>query len=80
LTRDGSVDDMIGPFADWHFDWLDVPGLIRSATQVLEYPMVDQNPCRTNDLGPCGRAISHPVNPVQQGPLLGWPLLPRRAA
>ena len=43
-TRDGSVDDMIGPFADWDFDWLDVPGLIRSATQVLEYPMVDQDP------------------------------------
>ncbi|GAA1240434.1 hypothetical protein GCM10009609_00100 [Pseudonocardia aurantiaca] len=43
-TRDGSVDDMIGPFAEGDFDWLDVPGLIRSATQVLEYPMVDQIP------------------------------------
>ena len=41
-ARSGSVHDMIAPFADWHFDWLDVPALIRSAEQVLEYPMVDQ--------------------------------------
>ncbi len=43
-TRGGSVEDIIGPFTDWHFDWLDVPALIRSADQVLEYPMVDQEP------------------------------------
>lgn len=43
-TREGNVDDVITPFADWHFDWLDVPELIRNADQVLEYPMVDQDP------------------------------------
>lgn len=42
--REGSVEDMIAPFADWHFEWLDVPALIRAATRVLEYPMVDQDP------------------------------------
>ena len=31
-------------FADWHFDWLDVPEFIRSADAILEYPMVDQDP------------------------------------
>lgn len=31
-------------FADWRFDWLDVPGLIGSAEVVLEYPMVDRAP------------------------------------
>ncbi len=30
--------------ADWHFDWLDVPDFIRAADQILEYPMVDQDP------------------------------------
>ena len=33
-----------GIFEDWRFDWLDVPALIRSAEQVLEYPMVDKDP------------------------------------
>ncbi|MEI9924796.1 MAG: flavin-dependent oxidoreductase [Bradyrhizobium sp.] len=43
-NRPGSIDDFIGPFADWHFDWLDVPALIRGAESVLEFPMVDQDP------------------------------------
>jgi 5-methylphenazine-1-carboxylate 1-monooxygenase len=43
-NRAGSLDDFIGAFADWHFDWLDVPALIRAADSVLEFPMVDQNP------------------------------------
>ena len=43
-NRQGSVEDMIEPFADWHFDWLDVPAMIRATEGVLEYPMVDQEP------------------------------------
>jgi len=43
-NRPGSIDDFIGAFADWHFDWLDVPELIRGADSVLEFPMVDQDP------------------------------------
>jgi len=43
-NRTGSIDDFIGPFADWHFDWLDVPAFIRAADSVLEFPMVDQDP------------------------------------
>jgi 2-polyprenyl-6-methoxyphenol hydroxylase-like FAD-dependent oxidoreductase len=43
-NRSGSIDDFIGAFADWHFDWLDVPALMRSADSVLEFPMVDQDP------------------------------------
>ena len=31
-------------FEDWHFDWLDVPALLRGAESVLVYPMVDQDP------------------------------------
>jgi 2-polyprenyl-6-methoxyphenol hydroxylase-like FAD-dependent oxidoreductase len=43
-NRAGSLDDFIGAFADWHFDWLDVPAFIRAADSVLEFPMVDQDP------------------------------------
>ncbi len=43
-NRAGSLDDFIGAFADWHFDWLDVPDFIRAADTVLEFPMVDQDP------------------------------------
>jgi len=43
-NRGGKVDDFISLFADWKFDWLDVPALIRNADQILEYPMVDKDP------------------------------------
>jgi len=43
-NRAGSLDDFIGAFAEWHFDWLDVPEFIRAADSVLEFPMVDQDP------------------------------------
>jgi 2-polyprenyl-6-methoxyphenol hydroxylase-like FAD-dependent oxidoreductase len=43
-NRTGALDDFIGPFASWHFDWLDVPAFIRAADSVLEFPMVDQDP------------------------------------
>ncbi|MDQ0708738.1 2-polyprenyl-6-methoxyphenol hydroxylase-like FAD-dependent oxidoreductase [Arthrobacter woluwensis] len=36
-------------FRDWSFDWLDVPGTIAGAEEILEYPMVDRDalPCWT---------------------------------
>ena len=43
-NRPGSLDDFLPAFADWHFDWLDVPTFIRAAESVLEFPMVDQDP------------------------------------
>ena len=43
-NRAGALEDFLPAFADWHFDWLDVPGLIRGADKVLEFPMVDQDP------------------------------------
>ncbi len=43
-NRAGSLEDFIGAFADWRFDWLDVPAFIRAADSVLEFPMVDQDP------------------------------------
>jgi 2-polyprenyl-6-methoxyphenol hydroxylase-like FAD-dependent oxidoreductase len=43
-NRRGELADFIGAFADWHFDWLDVPAFIRAADAILEFPMVDQDP------------------------------------
>ena len=43
-NRPGKLADFIDAIADWHFDWLDVPALVRSAETILEYPMVDQDP------------------------------------
>ena len=43
-NRPGAIGDFIAAFEDWHFDWLDVPALIRRAATILEFPMVDQEP------------------------------------
>ena len=43
-TRRGHLDDFIEHFEDWHFDWLDVPALFRSAEEIFEYPTVDSDP------------------------------------
>ncbi|HSU05776.1 MAG TPA: flavin-dependent oxidoreductase, partial [Acetobacteraceae bacterium] len=43
-NRAGRIEDFLPAFADWHFDWLDVPAMIRAAEAVLEFPMVDQDP------------------------------------
>lgn len=43
-SRPGRLADFMPAFEDWHFDWLDVPALIRSSDSILEYPMVDQDP------------------------------------
>jgi len=43
-NRPGDLADFLPHFADWHFDWLDVPALLQAADFVLEFPMVDQEP------------------------------------
>jgi 2-polyprenyl-6-methoxyphenol hydroxylase-like FAD-dependent oxidoreductase len=43
-TRRGRLEDFIGAFAEMDFDFLDVPALLRATEDVLEYPMVDQDP------------------------------------
>ncbi len=42
--RAGRLDDFAHHFANWHFDWLDVPALLAGAEEILEYPMVDRDP------------------------------------
>ncbi|MDB5856479.1 MAG: salicylate hydroxylase (Salicylate 1-monooxygenase)-like protein [Ramlibacter sp.] len=43
-NKPGRPEDVVPMFADWKFDWLDVPALIAGANQVFEYPMVDKDP------------------------------------
>jgi 5-methylphenazine-1-carboxylate 1-monooxygenase len=43
-SKPGRLEDFIGPYLGWRFDWLDVPDLLRRAELVLEYPMVDRDP------------------------------------
>ncbi len=43
-NKRGNIEDFIAPYEDWHFDWLDVPAMIRNSEDVFEYPMVDKDP------------------------------------
>ena len=53
-------------FADWRFDWLDVPAIMRGADAVYEFPMVDRDPiarwsfARVTLLGDA----AHPMYPI----------------
>ncbi|MGC5014890.1 flavin-dependent oxidoreductase [Streptosporangium sp. DT93] len=43
-NRPADPAEVAGRFADWRFDWLDVPGIIGGAEAAYEYPMVDRDP------------------------------------
>ena len=43
-NRAGKLEDFMPAIADWTFDWLDVPAMVRAAEAVYEFPMVDQDP------------------------------------
>lgn len=65
-SRAGRLDDLLPTFGAWHFDWLDVPGLITRAEQMLEWPMVDRDPLPRWQLGRStllGDA-AHPMFPI----------------
>ena len=65
-NRTAHMDEFLPWFADWKFDWLDVPGLIRNASHAFEYPLVDRDPIpqwtfgRVTLLGDA----AHPMYPV----------------
>ncbi|WP_281954124.1 flavin-dependent oxidoreductase [Pseudophaeobacter arcticus] len=65
-NRAADINDFISEFEDWQFDWIDVPGLIRGAEVVYEYPMVDRDPLPQWSFGAVtlmGDA-AHPTYPV----------------
>jgi flavin-dependent dehydrogenase len=54
------------PFADWRFEWLDVPALIDAADAIYEYPLADRDPLEHWGAGPVtllGDA-AHPMFPI----------------
>jgi 2-polyprenyl-6-methoxyphenol hydroxylase-like FAD-dependent oxidoreductase len=50
--RQVPIDDFKHHFADWIWDWLDVPALIRNANSAFENPMIDRDPVPTWQDGP----------------------------
>ena len=50
--REVGIDDFIGHFEDWSYDWLNVPALIRGADRAYENPMIDRDPVSTWIDGP----------------------------
>jgi len=65
-NRSGRLEDFLPQFADWRFDWLDVPATIQAAEHCFEYPMVDRDPLprwtfkRVTLLGDA----AHPMYPI----------------
>jgi 2-polyprenyl-6-methoxyphenol hydroxylase-like FAD-dependent oxidoreductase len=46
-NRRVDVADFIHHFDGWDFGWLDVPAMLRGASEVFEYPMIDRDPVPT---------------------------------
>ncbi len=65
-NRRAEVDDVIAHFEGWNFGWLDVPALIRSSREVLEYPMIDRDPIPSWRDGPVALLgdAAHPMYPT----------------
>ena len=65
-NRPGKLADFLPRFEDWKFGWLDVPGVIRAAHAIFEFPMVDRDPLpgwshgRVTLLGDA----AHPMYPI----------------
>ncbi len=65
-NRPGKLADFLPRFENWKFDWLDVPGVIRTAHAIYEFPMVDRDPLprwshgRVTLLGDA----AHPMYPI----------------
>src|SRR5688572_1800819 len=45
--RQVGIEDFVHHFADWVWDWLDVPALIKQADGAFENPMIDRDPVPT---------------------------------
>jgi 2-polyprenyl-6-methoxyphenol hydroxylase-like FAD-dependent oxidoreductase len=65
-NRAGRLDEIVPAFEDWRFGWLDVPAVMRAASGVWEFPMVDRDPLPRWSFGALtllGDA-AHPMYPI----------------
>jgi 5-methylphenazine-1-carboxylate 1-monooxygenase len=64
-NKPGELADVLPIYQDYRFDWLDVAEMIRSADQILEYPMVDKDPIDRWTFGRVTLAgdAAHPMYP-----------------
>jgi 5-methylphenazine-1-carboxylate 1-monooxygenase len=65
-NRKGSLEDFLPSFEDWDFDWLNVPAIVRSASETFVFPMVDRDPLPRWTFGATtllGDA-AHPMYPI----------------
>jgi 5-methylphenazine-1-carboxylate 1-monooxygenase len=64
-NKPGDLADFHPIYRDWRFDWLDVGEMIRTADQILEYPMVDKDPVARWTFGRVTLAgdAAHPMYP-----------------
>ncbi|THD71231.1 MAG: flavin-dependent oxidoreductase [Bradyrhizobium sp.] len=65
-NRTALTEEFLPWFADWKFDWLDVPGLIRNCPRAYEYPLVDRDPIPqwTFGLTTLMGDAAHPMYPI----------------
>ena len=40
-------EDFMHHFEQWNYDWIDIPAMLRGASEVFEYPMIDREPVPT---------------------------------
>ncbi len=65
-NREVGREAVLPSFADWHFDWLDIPALIEGASAIYEFPMIDRDPVARWSFGRVtllGDA-AHPMYPI----------------
>ena len=64
-NKPGDLADFFSIYQDWRFDWLDVADMIKTADQILEYPMVDKDPVSRWTFGRITFAgdAAHPMYP-----------------
>ena len=82
-NRPGNREEFLPQFADWRFDWLDVPSLIAAAEGCYEFPMVDRDPLERWTFGRAtllGDAAHPDVSDRFERRLAGDPRRPRAGA
>ena len=65
-NRTVDTDEFLSKFENWDFGWIKVPDIIRGATTVYEFPMVDRDPIEQWSFGRVtllGDA-AHPMYPI----------------